>query len=108
MQQRRHGARGKRRRTRAERVGARKAESKVQALEARVKVLQRVCGEAYQLAGAVGAPVEALDNLSAAANGEPIPHETFLPVRPEDCEECAPRPQEPERHETEPPADSTS
>lgn len=49
-------------------------------LEARVKTLQTVCGEAYQLAGVYDAPVEALDNLSAAANGKPIPHETFLPV----------------------------
>ena len=108
MQQRRHGARGKRRRTRAERVSAGKSASKVQALDARVKVLQRVCSEAYQLAGTVGAPVEALDNLSAAANGEPIPHETFLPIRLEDCEECAPRAQEPDRSETEPASDTTS
>ena len=28
--------------------------------------LQQVCGEAYQLAGTVGAPVKALDNLAAA------------------------------------------
>ena len=49
-------------------------------LEQRIAVLQRVCAEAYQLAGAVGAPVAALDNLSAAASGRPIPHGTFLPV----------------------------
>lgn len=42
--------------------------------------LRAVCAEAYQLAGALDAPVEALDNLSAAANGNPLPHETFLPV----------------------------
>lgn len=51
----------------------------------RIRTLQSVCGEAYQLAGTVGAPVKALDNLSAAANGEPIPHETFLPVTDLDC-----------------------
>jgi len=39
-----------------------------------------VCAEAYQMAGALHAPVKALDNLSAAANGRAIPHETFLPV----------------------------
>ena len=108
MQQRRHGTRGKRRRTRAERIRAGNAKAKRQALEARVKALQRVCSEAYQLAGAVGAPVEALDNLSAAANGEPIPHETFLPIRLEDCEEWTPRPQEPDRSETHPASDTTS
>ena len=42
--------------------------------------LRKVCAEAYQMAGALGAPVKALDNLSAAASGKPIPHETFLPV----------------------------
>lgn len=48
---------------------------------------ERVCAEAYQLAGAIGAPVAALDNLNAAANGLPIPHGTFLPVAPGDCDE---------------------
>ena len=58
-------------------------------LEQRVAVLQQVCAEAYQLAGAVGAPEKALDNLAAAANGEPIPHATFLPVSAADCDELA-------------------
>ena len=40
--------------------------------------LQQVCGKAYQLAGAVGAPVKALDNLAAAAAcGKPMPHATL-------------------------------
>ena len=56
-------------------------------LEQRIAVLQQVCAEAYQLAGAVGAPVKALDNLSAAASGRPIPHATFLPVSAADCDE---------------------
>lgn len=47
---------------------------------AEINKLRRVCAEAYQLAGAFGASEEALDNLSAAANGNPLPHETFLPV----------------------------
>jgi hypothetical protein len=46
--------------------------------------LRSVCAEAYQLAGLLsdhfGNPVLALDNLSAAAQGEPLPHKTFLPV----------------------------
>lgn len=54
--------------------------SELEELKQTVLGLRAVCAEAYQLAGAFGAPVEALDNLSAAANGDPIPHETFLPV----------------------------
>lgn len=45
-----------------------------------VDQLQEVCAEAYQFAGAYDAPVEVLDNLHAAANGLPLPHESFLPV----------------------------
>lgn len=41
--------------------------------------LRAVCAEAYQLAGVINAPTKVLDNLSAAANGEPLPHESFLP-----------------------------
>ena len=58
-------------------------------LEQRIADLQHVCAEAYQLAGAVGAPEKALDNLAAAANGDPIPHATFLPVSATDCDELA-------------------
>lgn len=49
-------------------------------VKAELGALRQVCAEAYQMAGAIGAPSEALDNLSAAANGDPIPHETFLPI----------------------------
>ena len=59
------------------------------ALRARIETLEAVCAEAYQLAGAIGAPVKALDNLSAAANGDAIPHESFLPIASEDCDEVA-------------------
>lgn len=45
-----------------------------------IETLQGVCAEAYQLAGQVNASEKALDNLSAAANGLPLPHETFLPI----------------------------
>ena len=58
-------------------------------LEQRIADLQQVCAEAYQLAGAIGAPEKALDNLAAAANGKPIPHATFLPVSAADCDELA-------------------
>lgn len=49
-----------------------------------IAALRYVCAEAYQMAGACGASVEAMDNLSAAANGEPLPHATFLPAIPPD------------------------
>ena len=65
------------------------ADTRIQDLEHRISTLERVCGEAYQLAGAVGAPEKALDNLAAAAAGEPIPHSTFLPVSAADCDEFA-------------------
>ena len=51
--------------------------------------LRRVCAEAYQLAGAVGAPVRVLDILAAAAEGRPLPCESFLPVAAEECDEVA-------------------
>ena len=59
-------------------------------LERRISILEQVCAEAYQLVGAVGAPVKALDNLAAAAAGKPIPHETFLPVSTADGDEFVP------------------
>ena len=67
--------------------------TRIRDLERRVATLERVCAEAYQLAGAVGAPERALDNLAAAAEGRPIPHATFLPVSAADCDESA-RPDE--------------
>lgn len=45
-----------------------------------IENLRYVCAEAYQFAGAYNAPVEVLDNLSAAAIGEPIPHKSYLPI----------------------------
>ncbi len=57
------------------------------ALEQRVRDLERVCGEAYQLAGAIGAPERVLDVLAAAAGGKPIPQESFLPIAADDCDE---------------------
>lgn len=52
----------------------------IEKLEAERDVLRLVCAEAYQMAGALGASAKALDNLSAASAGAPLPHETFLPV----------------------------
>ena len=62
---------------------------RIRDLEQRISVLEQVCAEAYQLAGAVGAPEKALDNLAAAAGGKPIPYATFLPVSAADCDELA-------------------
>jgi len=56
------------------------------ARSAEVEELRVVCAEAHQLAGAVGAPLAALDNLSAAASGKPLPHKTFLPLSDGDFE----------------------
>lgn len=69
-------------RTQGKTPGQLKAEA-----EAERDQLRAVCAEAYQLAGMLDAPVEALDNLIAAANGEPLPHETFLPVAVPDVAE---------------------
>ena len=52
----------------------------IEALLAERDALRLVCAEAYQMAGALNAPTKALDNLSAASAGAPLPHETFLPV----------------------------
>jgi hypothetical protein len=46
--------------------------------------LRSVCAEAYQLAGAVGAPARVLNRLIAAAQGTDI-GESFLPVSPDEC-----------------------
>lgn len=58
----------------------------VAALQRRIDELARVCAEAYQFAGEVGAPERVLDNLSAAADGEPIPHDSILPVLAAECD----------------------
>ena len=51
--------------------------------------LRLVCGEAYQMAGALDAPTKALDNLLAASTGAPLPHGTFLPVEAQEREPVA-------------------
>ena len=49
--------------------------------------LRELCAATYQVVGAADGPVEMLDNLSAAGNGEPLPHEpgAGLPWVPEDA-----------------------
>lgn len=37
--------------------------------------LRELCATAYQIVGVANGPVELLDNLSAAANGESLPHD---------------------------------
>lgn len=37
--------------------------------------LKELAATAYQVVGAADGPVELLDNLSAAANGHPLPHD---------------------------------
>lgn len=54
--------------------------ARIKELGNEIEKLQWVCSEAYQLAGAYGADVKAMDNLSAAANGDKLPHDSFLPV----------------------------
>lgn len=57
---------------------------KLASQQAEIEALRYVCGEAYQMAGALGGPIEALDNLAAASTGKvmSLPHESFLPIHP--------------------------
>ncbi len=73
---------------------ARRATAALDAMRREVDRLRRVCVEAYHLAAVVGAPTRVLDNLWAAAEGKPIPHETFLPIA---LAESAPAEEEEER-----------
>ena len=57
--------------------------------EAELDRLREVCDEAYRMAGQIGAAERILDNLSDAANGRPLRHETFLPVTDDDFSELA-------------------
>ena len=53
-----------------------------------VQELRELCATAYQVVGAASGPVELLENLSAASNGERLPHNTSagLPWTVEDSE----------------------
>jgi hypothetical protein len=65
------------------------SEPTLAALTDRVAALERVCAEIYQFAGAVGAPVRVLDLLHAAAQGEPLPDASILPIAAEECDAVA-------------------
>lgn len=47
---------------------------------ARVRALEALCGELYQVLGTVGAPVAVLDAVAAAAAGRPLPRRDLLPI----------------------------
>lgn len=56
------------------------SKTQIKEIKTEIEKLRCVCAEAYQLAGAYDADVKALDNLSAAANGDALPHASFLPI----------------------------
>lgn len=58
-------------------------------LRARIEHLEDVCGQAYQLAGEVGAPARVLDVLFAASNGDSIPSKPFIPITADEFSEVA-------------------
>ena len=62
-------------------------------LRAQIERYQMTCASAYQLAGAVDAPLRFLDALASAANGEPVSEEAALDLLPVTVEECAAVPQ---------------
>ena len=47
--------------------------------ETRVKELEKLCAELYQVLGVLDAPAVVLDKVWAAASGEPIPEIELLP-----------------------------
>ncbi|MDN7537015.1 hypothetical protein [Burkholderia cenocepacia] len=57
-------------------------------LESRIERYQALCAAAYQLAGAVDAPLRFLDALSEGANGNPLPEEMSLALVPVTAAEC--------------------
>ena len=55
-----------------------KAGKRLKVLEPRVVELEALCGELYQVAGALGAPAVVLDALHAAASGDPLPRVSLI------------------------------
>jgi hypothetical protein len=53
-------------------MARRKPSDDIEALSARIAVLEAICAEACQAVGAAGAPARVLDQLWAAAQGAPI------------------------------------
>lgn len=58
----------------------RRAANLIEQQAARIAELEGVCSEAYQVVGALGGPVNMLDNLLAAQEGKPLPHDSCLPL----------------------------
>jgi hypothetical protein len=56
--------------------------TELDAARAEVDRLRTLCAEVYQVAGSLDAGDLVLDNLWAAANGEPLPHASLLPYAP--------------------------
>ncbi|WP_017903581.1 hypothetical protein [Pseudomonas asplenii] len=50
------------------------------------EALRAMAGEIYQVLGSLDAPENALDQVSAAANGLRLPHKTVLPFLPDEHE----------------------
>lgn len=61
------------------------------ARQERIEILEEVCGEAYQVLGALNGPLRMLDNLAAAAQGKVPPHITCLPFTPDVVPQMATR-----------------
>jgi hypothetical protein len=55
------------------------ADTALDAARAEIDRLRTLCAEVYQVAGALDAEAPVLDNLWAAANGDPLPHASLLP-----------------------------
>ena len=51
--------------------------------QARIADLEALCGELYQVLGALDAPAQVLDKVYAASNGDAIPSGDLLPFVPE-------------------------
>jgi hypothetical protein len=71
-------------------TAANRAAARETSVRREVDQLRRVCEEAYQLAAIVGAPARVLDNLWAAAEGKPLPRESFLPFSLDECKPAEP------------------
>ena len=56
--------------------------------EAELDNLRTVLAEVYQVLGALDAPVNVLDQVTAALNGDPLPHESLLPFTADPLTYC--------------------
>ena len=65
-------------------------EKEARRLRARVKRLEWLCAEMYQVAGTANAPERVMDKLLAAAEGKPIPRVELLPISEDEFVEPEP------------------